>query len=111
MAYLKNLLVTGQSRFLNKIYCADIDASGTVNLSAFSATNATLSGTLGVTGDTTLSNLTATGTINAAGNINSNADIACETLRAKYYDLQTVFASSGGALIVAPTINFPSDST
>ena len=64
------------------------------NNTSISANNGTL----------TAQKLIATNTVETAG------DIYCETLRAKYYDLQTVFASSGGALIVAPTLIFPTQS-
>lgn len=73
-------------------------SGGAVNLSngtSIQANNGTL----------TASKLIATNAVETAG------DVYCETLRAKYYDLQTVFASSGGALIVAPTAIFPSATT
>ena len=57
-----------------------------------------------------MTKLISNNTIEASGDIKTDSDIYCETLRAKYYDLQTVFASSGGALIVAPTAIFPTQS-
>lgn len=50
MAFLQNLIVTGSSKFLNKIYATDMDVSGTFSTSG----NISVGGTLNVTGSTTL---------------------------------------------------------
>ena len=55
IAVLNNLIVNGSARFLNKLYANDIDISGTSTFASLSTTgNATIGGTLGVTGATTL---------------------------------------------------------
>lgn len=65
MAYLNSLVVTGGSRFLNKIYANSIDVSGEFGVSG----NMSIGGTLNVTGATTLSStlgVTGTGTFSGA---------------------------------------------
>ena len=63
MAILKNLLVNGASRFLGHVYIQDLDVAGTTNFGTLAATNITASGTLAVTGATTLSStLSVSGT-------------------------------------------------
>ena len=54
MAILKDLIVSGSSRLLGKLYTNDIEISGTAVFASLSTTgNATIGGTLGVTGATT----------------------------------------------------------
>ena len=71
MAYLKNLVVAGASRFLNKIYCEDIDVGGTASFDEITT------GTLSVTGTSTLTGaVTASSTITATGNISTSGTLA-----------------------------------
>ena len=59
MAFLQNLIVTGSSKFLNKIYATDIEVSGTFGTSG----NLSVGGNLNVTGTSTLTgSVTVTGT-------------------------------------------------
>lgn len=59
MAFLQNLIVTGSSKFLNKIYATDIEVSGTFGTSG----NLSVGGNLSVTGTSTLTgSVTVTGT-------------------------------------------------
>jgi hypothetical protein len=62
---LGNLVVTGASRFLNKVYINDIEVSGTAGF-----TNLAVSGTSTLTGAVTASStITATGDITTSGAI------------------------------------------
>lgn len=63
MAILNSLLVNASGRILGKLYVNDLAVSGTTSFQNISATNGSFSGTLGVTGNTTLTTLTATGTV------------------------------------------------
>lgn len=56
MAFLQNLIVTGGSKFLNKIYATDIEVDGTFETSG----NLSIGGTLDVAGNTTLKVVTTT---------------------------------------------------
>lgn len=56
MAFLQNLIVTGGSKFLNKIYATDIEVNGTFETSG----NLSVGGTLSVTGTSTLKGITTT---------------------------------------------------
>ena len=56
MAFLQNLIVTGGSKFLNKIYATDIEVDGTFETSG----NLSVGGTLDVAGTTTLKAVTTT---------------------------------------------------
>lgn len=58
MAYLSNLIVAGNSKFLNKIYAKDLEVSGTFGTTG----NVSVGGNLSVTGTSTL-----TGTITVSG--------------------------------------------
>lgn len=61
MAFLQNLIVTGSSKFLNKIYATDIEVSGTFETSG----NLSVGGTLNITGNTTLNAVTSTSISNS----------------------------------------------
>ena len=58
MAYLSNLIVAGNSKFLNKIYAEDLEVSGTFGTTS----NVSVGGNLNVTGTSTF-----TGTLTASG--------------------------------------------
>ena len=58
MAYLSNLIVAGNSKFLNKIYAKDLEVSGTFGTTG----NVSVGGNLNVTGTSTF-----TGTLTASG--------------------------------------------
>ena len=58
MAYLSNLIVAGNSKFLNKIYAKDLEVSGTFGTTG----NVSVGGNLSVTGTSTF-----TGTLTASG--------------------------------------------
>lgn len=58
MAYLSNLIVAGNSKFLNKIYAEDLEVSGTFGTTG----NVSVGGNLSVTGTSTF-----TGTLTASG--------------------------------------------
>ena len=50
LAYLSNLIVAGNSKFLNKIYAEDLEVSGTFGTTG----NVSVGGNLGVTGTLTV---------------------------------------------------------
>lgn len=62
MAILSNLIVQGSGRILQKLYVNDLSVSGDTSFQDISAANGTFSGTLGVTGNTTLNSVTIAGT-------------------------------------------------
>lgn len=64
MAFLQNLIVTGSSKFLNKIYATDIEVSGTFGTSG----NLSVGGDLNVTGTSTL-----TGSVTVIGTSTFNS--------------------------------------
>lgn len=66
MAFLQNLIVTGGSKFLNKIYATDIEVDGTFGTSG----NLSIGGTLDVAGNTTLKAVTSTSIDNSGTFIN-----------------------------------------
>ena len=73
MAFLQNLIVTGGSKFLNKIYATDIEVDGTFETSG----NLSIGGTLNVTGNTTLkavstTSINNTGTLTNGGGLELN---------------------------------------
>lgn len=66
MAFLQNLIVTGGSKFLNKIYATDIEVDGTFETSG----NLSIGGTLDVAGNTILKAVTSTSIDNSGTFIN-----------------------------------------
>lgn len=82
--------MTGVSRLLNKLYCTDIEVSGTAGFSSISASSITSTGTLSVTGATTLSGATT---------INNSATISGTLTLTKATDLSGT-ANNSPALIV-----------
>lgn len=66
MAFLQNLIVTGGSKFLNKIYATDIEVDGTFETSG----NLSVGGTLNVIGNTTLKGITSTSISNNGSFVN-----------------------------------------
>ena len=69
MAFLQNLIVTGSSKFLNKIYATDIEVSGTFGTSG----NLSVGGNLSVTGDSTLKAINGTSLNVSNGTISAGA--------------------------------------
>lgn len=70
MAFLQNLIVTGSSKFLNKLYATDIEVSGTFGTSG----NLSVGGTLDVTGTSTFGTVVADKITNN-GNLYNNGGI------------------------------------
>lgn len=70
MAFLQNLIVTGSSKFLNKLYATDIDVSGTFSTSG----NISVGGTLSVTGASTLKGISTT-SINNTGTLRNEGAV------------------------------------
>ncbi len=70
MAFLQNLIVTGSSKFLNKLYATDIEVSGTFGTSG----NLSIGGTLDVTGNSTFGTI-VTDKITNNGNLYNNGGI------------------------------------
>lgn len=54
MAILGNLLVNGSARIMNKLYCGDLAVYGSSDFGAITATSLSSTGTLSVTGASTL---------------------------------------------------------
>lgn len=74
MAQLGNLLVTGQSRLLGKLFCNDISVGNSLNVKTLNATNFTAT-SITTSGLTVNSNATTTGTLNV-GNSQANGKIS-----------------------------------
>lgn len=70
MAYLSNLIVAGNSKFLNKIYAEDLEVSGTFGTSG----NVGVGGNLSVTGTSTFSTI-VTDKLTNNGNLYNNGGI------------------------------------
>jgi len=66
LAFLQNLIVTGGSKFLNKIYATDIEVDGTFETSG----NLSVGGTLNVAGNTTLKGVASTTIVNNGSLVN-----------------------------------------
>lgn len=60
MAILSNLLVNGTSRLLGKLYCSDLDVSGTTSFAGVSATTLNVSGKATISGTLVLAKRTQT---------------------------------------------------
>lgn len=60
MAILSNLLVNGTSRLLGKLYCSDLDVSGTTSFAGVSATTLNVSGEATISGTLVLAKRTQT---------------------------------------------------
>lgn len=65
MAFLQNLIVTGSSKFLNKIYATDLDITGTFSTSG----NLNVGGTLNVTGVSNLQHIITSGNVTINGGL------------------------------------------
>lgn len=74
MAQLGNLLVTGSSRLLGKLFCEDISVGNSLTVKTLSATNFT-STNITTSGLTVNGNATTTGTLNV-GNLQANGKIS-----------------------------------
>lgn len=74
MAQLSNLLVTGSSRLLGKLFCNDISVGNSLSVKALSATNFTAT-SITTSGLTVNGNATTTGTLNV-GNSQANGKIS-----------------------------------
>lgn len=74
MAQLGNLLVTGQSRLLGKLFCNDISVGNSLNVKTLNATNFTAT-SITTSGLTVNGNATTTGTLNV-GNSQANGKIS-----------------------------------
>jgi len=70
LAFLQNLIVTGGSKFLNKIYATDIEVDGTFETSG----NLNVGGTLNVAGSTTLKAVSTT-SINNTGTLTNGGGV------------------------------------
>lgn len=74
MAQLSNLLVTGSSRLLGKLFCNDISVGNSLSVKTLSATNFTAT-SITTSGLTVNGNATTTGTLNV-GNSQANGKIS-----------------------------------
>lgn len=74
MAQLGNLLVTGSSRLLGKLFCSDISVGNSLSVKTLSATNFTAT-SITTSGLTVNGNATTTGTLNV-GNSQANGKIS-----------------------------------
>ncbi len=74
MAQLGNLLVTGSSRLLGKLFCNDISVGNSLSVKTLSATNFTAT-SITTSGLTVNGNVTTTGTLNV-GNSQANGKIS-----------------------------------
>lgn len=74
MAQLSNLLVTGSSRLLGKLFCSDISVGNSLSVKTLSATNFTATN-ITTSGLTVNGNATTTGTLNV-GNSQANGKIS-----------------------------------
>lgn len=74
MAQLGNLLVTGSSRLLGKLFCSDVSVGNSLSVKTLSATNFT-STSITTSGLTVNGNATTTGTLNV-GNSQANGKIS-----------------------------------
>ena len=89
MAQLNSLIVTGASRFLGKIYCGDLNVSGTSAFAAISATSISSTGTLSATGAATFSS-----TVTATGNIATSGAFYSGINGLYIYNKKAIFTSS-----------------
>lgn len=74
MAQLSNLLVTGSSRLLGKLFCSDLSVGNSLSVKTLSATNFTAT-SITTSGLTVNGNATTTGTLNV-GNSQANGKIS-----------------------------------
>ena len=82
MAQLGNLLVTGSSRLLGKLFCENISVGNSLSVKTLSATNFTAT-SITTSGLTVNGNATTTGTLNV-GNSQANGSIGSFKLDSTY---------------------------
>lgn len=115
MAFLQNLIVTGGSKFLNKIYATDMDVSGTFSTSG----SISVGGTLSVTGASTLKGISTT-SINNTGTLRNEG--AVELFHATpfidfHYGKSTadytsrIIESTSGTITITPNLKVGTSAT
>ena len=113
IAVLNNLIVNGSARFLNKLYANDVDIGGTATFAQLATTgNATIGGTLGITGATTQTGkLTVNNIIEQHGN---GIELYYSTPHIDfYYENSTndftsrIIENASGVLTITPKFSTP----
>ena len=94
MAILKNLVVNGSARIINKLYCGELSVSGASTFGAITASSLSSTGTISATGNISSSGSVtgATGLVSTNGNVTLAGKVAA-SVSGNYLVLASGFSS------------------